>query len=432
MKSQLIKFFSLILFLSGCSRVPALTPLSVSTVPPAPTFIAASLPEGLAVAYIVEDALWLWKQNSTKLLIQQEHIFDPQLSDDGQWLIFRQEHISLEEKIHTEDVWAIRTDGSELHRLLGSDDLTARMGEEVSHFINDISWLPGRHELLFNTDQKIEGPPEIWPVFDLFLLDLSGHITRLADPGAGGRFTPSPDGLYVALATDERVGILNLENGERRTLLDFQPLELGCECIAIPRVAWDPESQFVLISIPPHKLHSPEEYAGEPEKVWRLFVNGKAELVAQWMPLARVSGIEADPKLQYFLYLHDSCADAMGMVQVHELTSGKESALFCAWELPQAIPDGEHFIYEWDGLWRLGDVSDATGNDPPLDVLNVPTDPTVHHSPRLIWVDDEYFLLVLRGEEACTLSIATLQGVVTEIIRTPPDLCPEPDLSLSH
>jgi hypothetical protein len=48
-----------------------------------PTLVATSLPSDLVVAYIVEDALWLWKQNSAQLLIQRQHIFDPQLSDDG-------------------------------------------------------------------------------------------------------------------------------------------------------------------------------------------------------------------------------------------------------------------------------------------------------------------------------------------------------------
>ena len=118
-------------FLVGVFSIPTTT---------SPTLVATSLPSDLVVAYIVEDALWLWKQNSAQLLIQRQHIFDPQLSDDGQWLTFQQEYISLKENVHSEEVWAIRLDGSELHRLLGIDDLISLVDEEAPHLIYDIGW----------------------------------------------------------------------------------------------------------------------------------------------------------------------------------------------------------------------------------------------------------------------------------------------------
>jgi len=395
-----------------------------------PAFTPTSLPDGLVVAYVVDDEIWLWKQNRAKLLVRQEHIFDPQLSDDGQWLTFRQEHISLRENIHTEELWVIRTDGSELHRLLGPEDLASLAEAGTLLLADDIAWLPGRHELLFNTQELIEGPPGIRPVFDLHLLDLSGHITRLADPGRGGRFFSSPNGLHVAMATDTRIRILDLENQEQRTLLNFERFWLGTEGVPVPNVDWDPQSQFVVTSILPQKLHYPEEYAGEPTRVWRLFVNGQAELLAEIKPFVPVAGITFSPNLQYFFYLQDSCGDAMGMLSVRNLTSEDASALFCVWKLPQWVPDDEHFIYNWDGVWRLGSVFDATGTDRPLDFLNVRTDPDVSVSPHLTWMNDEYFLLRLSSEDICTLNVATLQGVVTEITRTVPDSCPRADFSL--
>ncbi|HEU0292773.1 MAG TPA: hypothetical protein VFR47_08545, partial [Anaerolineales bacterium] len=450
---------SLMFFLSGCVTAPVSTPglttqaltlrpsivsTSTVTIPPTPTmasptsitalypftptFIPATLPSDLIVAYIVEDALWIWKQNSSQQLLQRQNI-SAVLSDDGQWILFRQRHISPDGSAPSDEIWVVRTNGSELTHLVGSDDLMALTGKKV--LIDDFSWLPGQHEILFNTEEIIEGPPGSWPLFDLYSLRLSGQITQLLEPGEGGRFIPSPNGLHIALVTDSRIGILNLENGVQRTLLEFEPLEFPSDGgLRTPKVIWDPQSQFVITSIPPQKLYYPEEYKGEPEVVWRLSVNGQVESIAQWQPLARVSGIAPAPNLQYFFYLHNSCADGMGMLYVYNLTATAGYPLFCLWELPQWVPDGEHFIYEHEGLWQLGSISDITNQ--PLDVLNVPTDPNVHASPQLTWINDEYFLLVLRSSDVCTLNIAILPGVVKEIARTPPNVCPRSvDFSLS-
>src|SRR5688572_14360195 len=96
MKIHPAGLFSLMFFLSGCATAPESIPLSVTntaqqisaivtpivstatadifpitatlpsptntTYPATPTFISASLPNDLIVAYVVEDALWVWKQ----------------------------------------------------------------------------------------------------------------------------------------------------------------------------------------------------------------------------------------------------------------------------------------------------------------------------------------------------------------------------------
>jgi hypothetical protein len=109
------------------------------------------------------------------------------------------------------------------------------------------------------------------------------------------------------------------------------------------------------------------------------------------------------------------------MLYVHYVISAEEYPLSCVWNVPQWAPDSEHFIYELDWLWQLGSIYDT--NSQPLDILNVSTDPNVQASARLTWINAEYFLLLLRSSDACVLNIATLQGIVTEITRTSPDVC---------
>ena len=464
MKTNIIRPLSLIFFLFSCVSVPVPTPvlvadrtqllptttpiISTSTItvpatltitplatatlyPSTPTFVSASLPRDLVVAYVVEDELWIWKQNSLRLLAQRQNISDPMLSEDGQWLLFRQRHIQLDGNPPSDEVWIMRTDGRDVQRLVGSDDLMTVAGRQESLLIGEIGWLPGRHEILLNTHKITEGPPGSWPAFDLYLLDLSGHVTRLAEPGKGGKFIPSPDGSHVALVTDSRIGILDLESGEQRSLLEFERVGLGCECLYTPQVVWDPQGNFVMTSILPKNFYYPTEYTGEPEKVWRLFVSGKAELVTQFQPASPfTTGISVAPDFQNFLYFKDSCPDAMGTLYVRSLKTGEEYPLSCLMDLPRWVPDNEHFIYK-SGIWQLGNIHDTTSQ--PVDFLNVPTDPDVYASPQLRWINNEYFLLVLRSLDECTLSVGTLQGVMTEIARTPPDVCPwSPDFSLSR
>lgn len=449
MKKHLIRLFLLMFFLSGCVNTPgssiptSVAPTATMPIPPAPTdtpatataipspptstFIPASSPKGLIVAYVVEDELWIWKQDQLQLLEQRQNISEPMVSDDGEWLLFRQRHI--DGVTPSDELWVIRTDGSELTRLVGSDDLTALADEEGSLLINDIDWLPGRQEILFNTEKIVEGPPGTWPVFDLYSLDLLGNVTRLAEPGQGGNFIPSPNGLHVALMTHSRIGVLDLESGEQRTLLELESVEVPSDSgPSTPKVVWDRQGQFVMTAILPRTLYYPEKYTGEPAQVWRLFVDGQVELIAEVQPFAPAAGVVFSPNLEYFFSLHDSCVDGMGMLTVHNLVS-EEHPLLCVWNLPQWIPDSEHFIYELDGLWQLGSISARTNQ--PLDVLNVPTDPNFHASPPLTWINDEYFLLVLRSRDACTLSVATLAGVITEITSAPADVCPwQVDVSL--
>jgi len=400
------------------SPTVAITP-KIST----PTVIPAPLPDDLIFTYIAEDGLWVWKQGNSALLVQQQNIYMPRISDDGQWILFRQRFISEGSKTHPfDELWIVRTDGSELHRLLGQDELVAITGEEAALLIDDADWIPETHKILFNIERVIEGPPGSVPLFDLYSLDTTGQVKQLAEAGSGGKFSISSTGTHVSLATNSRIAVLDLRNNEQRTLLDYKPLLIPSEISFIAKVVWNPQGRYLMTAIPPEKWHY-SDYAGEPVQVWRLFVNGQKELITEFQPSFRDLGVSVSPNAQYVLYLDESCFPKTGMLTVHEVTSTSKTSLFCIWNLPRWTPDNEHFYFQADdGLWQIGSISSPAYQ--PLDVLNVPTAPNIHIPQQLIWVNDEYFLLVLRSIDMCTLNIATLEGIVTEITRTPPDKCP--------
>jgi len=456
MKKKLIVLFALMIFLASCIPAPVPTSFAVtkatqipivttptyptaiftltpsSTVSPPsviPTFISVSLPKGLVITYAIENELWVWKQERLLLITQQENnISTPVLSDDGQWILFRQRHIMMDGITPpSDDLWVVRTDGSELNRLVGSDDLLGITGKEV--LINYFDWLPGSHKILFNNEEIIEGPPGSRSLFDLYSVDLAGQITQLLGPGDAGRFVPSPNGTQIALATDSRIKVFDLETRKQRILLEFEPVGVPMDGgVRTPKLVWDPNGQFVMTSILPKNLYYSELYNGEPEQVWQLFSNGQVNLIDQLQPVTQNhAGVTFSPDLQYFFYLNGSCSDAMGMLTVYNIESGEEYPLTCVWNLPLWLPDSEHFIYNL-GLLYLGSISDNTSQ--PLDIFNTPSDSNNYASS--IWINNDFFLLVLRSQDVCTLSIATLQGIVTEITNTPSDICPRVDFNLSE
>lgn len=454
MKTYLIRLFAFIFLLASCTSAPLSTPPLAGETPKAPvvttasittattipsptdaitpkistpTFTPAPLPDDLVVAYVVEDALWVWTRNGSQILAQQKSIYRPLFSDDGQWILFRQRYTILDGIAPTfDELWTASTDGSEIKRLVGSDDLMALTGKNV--LMDYFGWLPNHHKILFNTEEIIEGPPGSMPLFDLYSVDLAGQITQLLGQGDAGRFTPSPNGIHIALATGSRIKVFDLESGKQQTLLEFEPVGVPIDGgPRAPKVVWDPYGQFVITSILPKNLYYSELYAGEPEQVWRLFLNGEVELVAQLQPVSpNHAGISISPNRQYFFYLNGSCSDAMGMLYVHSLTSSNEHPLTCVWNLPRWLPDSEHYIYNL-GLWQLGNIHSNTIQ--PLDILNAPSGMDVDASSQG-WIDGNYFLLILRSSDTCTLYISTLQGIVTEITRTPPDKCPR-DINFS-
>ena len=110
------------------------------------------------------------------------------------------------------------------------------------------------------------------------------------------------------------------------------------------------------------------------------------------------------------------------MLTVYNIKSGDEYPLTCVWNLPRWFPDNEHFMYQL-GSWYLGSISNNIYQ--PLDILNVTTDSSIDAYLQMIWLNKKFFLFVLQRENTCMLSIATLQGIVTQIASTPTNICPQ-------
>lgn len=402
---------------------------STPTSAPTATFINAPLPDGLQVVFAAEDTLYLWNRDELQELLSLPLIYHPKLSGDGNWIAFIQE---FEGEINRYDVWAVRPDGSELHRLLSAEDISILDSDDSRLILDEFAWLSGEPTLLFNTLREMEGPPGAWPSFDLFQVDISGNISRLAKPDQGGKFILSPNGDFIAVASPERIGVIDLKSGSNRTLLNFDHLMMPCSCYNIPQFLWTESSQAIIVSIPPSTIYYPAMYEGEPEQIWQLDINQPPEILAQVEPSLNRSVVNLSPGANYYFYFEGgTCLDgSMGMIHLRSLDpKGINRELFCAFSTPDWTPDGEYFHYKLEGKWYFCSVSDRFTQE--MEFLDQPTNPSVSPSSYFEWIDDTYYLMFVHTPDGCSISIGTIEGIISNIYRTSATFCPRTSFSLS-
>jgi len=389
---------------------------------PTLTFIESDLPEGLIVAFNIDDTILVWKEGELQELFSGSSIFGASLSYDAEWVKFYQ---SVNQQHPRNEVWAVRSDGKDLHRLLSTDQITSLTEDDTQLILDQISWLPNSHQLVFNTQELTEGPPGYLPSYDLYLLDISGELTELAGPGEGGNFYPSPDGRYIAAAIPSRIGLFDLETETYNTLLEFESYRGSIAFPRPPVLYWDKDSQFITTTILPKNVYYPYMYEGEPEQIWRLGVEGQTELIVEVDPHPGFgSAVRFSPHAEYYFYFEAGvCLDgAERILHLRSLPDGEKNLeIPCTFESPEWTPDDEHFIYREEGKWTLGNVNDTKPKhtvflDIPIDVEDYPT-------LRIQWIDQSYFLQEVKNSDGCTIYLGSLDGIITEIFHTSASSC---------
>lgn len=395
---------------------PFPTPTSTST----PTEIRAAIPGKLQLVYEENKTLYLWTPGETRELHSDPDLSSGMISPDGEWIVFLKRPDRYGHKV---EIWVMPSGGGTPRPLFDHEDLVSITGKEHIR-LWDIDWLSGENRLLFNTHEIIEGPPGYHSSDDLYLLDMTGKVTRLAKPGFGGVFFPSPDGKHVAVINRREISLLNPDTGGYRLLLECTRPQVGFDCDPIRNLTWDPDGRFFMISVIPQDLHYPS-YSGEPEQVWRFHVTGEADLLAEVFP--RGVSIAPDPQ-RFFAMELDSCIDATHKINLYELSDlNNKQPYFCTFGTPYWAPDSEHFIIQKNNRWHLGSIEDTTLEE--LDFLQNLSPVIGPHILPVMWIDETYFLVSLSNNGSCTLNLATLDGILTEIFSSSRDRCGYPRFS---
>jgi hypothetical protein len=383
---------------------------------PTPTFIQSDLTQGLKVVYISNDALYLWEEGQVKELVVKESIRSPSISDDGEWIRFTHK---VQEVHPRSEIWAVRSDGSDIRRLLSTERI-ASLSEEGELFIDHLTWIPGQHQFLFNTQDVIDGPPGSHRNYDLYLLDLDGNLRQLASPENGGVFFPSPDGRYIALAQPKRISLFDLEAGTNQVLLEFEAMVSPGGFPGAPVLHWDKTGSSITTSISPSYVYYPDQYGGEPEQIWQLHINGQAELLAEVEPIVGwPTAVNLSPTSDYYFYYEAGvCLDgAFRVPHLRKLPSGEEIRQYpCTSYLPEWIQDGESFFYRQDGIWTLGNVKNPSTQQ--LEFLNLPTAKNISPPLSTHWLNGSLFFLRIHSPEGCNLLLGSPDGLIASVYQS--------------
>ena len=375
---------------------------------PTPTNPESAALKGLRAAYVFEGNLYIQDGSGpARKLTESGEDWYPSFSDDGKKIVFYRGLIPHE-------LYSVSVDGSE-ERALITQDVLLNLGYGDSTELRSLAFIPRTHRLLFNTheldplnveskDQNRRGAKQN---NDLLILDVdTGEIKPLLPPGAGGNFLVSPDGNLVAIQSDGRIDVVNID-GEivYRNLVAYSPSQ---PTVLEPYVYWMPDSSGLLVLLPDkaqYELEGPSTYT-----VWRYAFNVSAALrVPLDPPVTDAGPFGISPDRNWILY-NQFDFGALVSLNIGDLrnNTSQEYGQPC---LPQGwSSDNRHFVCEIIGQGLLlGSVS-----DPPV---------FIHPGIFLGWGDTSHYLyfdksigMVVLGEINGE-SVRLLHGAPTSSLR---------------
>jgi Tol biopolymer transport system component len=211
------------------------------------SFVHFDIPGRLA--YLADGDAWLMEEttgNRRQLISSGDldgRVFS--LSPDGDWLLFSRLSED-EEEINT--LWAAPVDQDEVEEV----DLG------VSNVVHFADWQPGSDlTIAYSTVEPRPGAPGWQANNDLQMLSFSPsgfvrQLPSLLETNSGGLygwwgtdFSWSPDGLSLAYARPDQVGVLDPESEELRPLKEFTPVQTFGDWAWVPGVNWGPDSDIL-------------------------------------------------------------------------------------------------------------------------------------------------------------------------------------------
>jgi hypothetical protein len=372
-KISLIAFLSLLaMLLSGCA-ITAVTgpaqptpeevfsPPATQTVGPAP---AEPAPAGvLRVVYIKDGDLWIWTEGAgSQALSSSGDIIEAFLSDDGLLAAFTRQVGDF----HSE-VWAVNTDGSGERLLVSVADVEAmvinRSPDASGVAPHQLAWVPGTHELAFNTRQS-------FMVGFLLNDDLrrvnvdSGEMLSLLPSGQGGMFSFSPDGKRIAISTPNSIFLVDADGSHRSAdLLSFEEVLTSSEYRFYPQPIWTEDSSALLVSIPPR---DPLAARDQLTQIWRIPADGSAAVLMGGVPATFFGGgVYFSPDLSQLIYQREVGQPQDNLRELHLASSdlSQDRVLFSAplLQFNGWAGDSQHYFFS-SGIEMQTQFGNRDGN----------------------------------------------------------------------
>ncbi len=170
------------------------------------------------------------------------------------------------------EMWAIDVDGENERKLVSVADLDAIGGgvrDPSALAINPyrFDWVPGTHQLAYNTHQVFQGPG-LSLLNDLNLVEADTlQKTNLLLSGWGGEFFYSPDGSQIAIVQPDKVILANADGSDYRPVMNYPAVTTYSEYRYYASPVWAADGKSLRLALPPvDPLATPRQ----PTSLWRI------------------------------------------------------------------------------------------------------------------------------------------------------------------
>lgn len=201
------------------------------------------------LAYILDGSAWVMEGTTgNRRQVVETGDLDGRvfsLSPNSSWLLFTRSDEN-EDTINT--LWAAKV----------SDDSGLLIDLEVANVVHFADWKPGSVQTLaYSTVEPRSAAPGWQANNDLGLMTFSDsgylrHLPMILETNLGGLygwwgtdFGWAPDGLSLAYARPDGVGILDIQTGEQAPVLEITPLQTFGDWAWIPGIAWGPDGEVL-------------------------------------------------------------------------------------------------------------------------------------------------------------------------------------------
>lgn len=231
---------------AGPLVTPTVTSLPPAPTVPVPTAAPVSTPDGLAVAFVADGTLWLWRAKVDPVPLTRADAFpSPQLSDDGGWIAFWREGSAL----------VIAADGA--------NEQTVTVDGTVDQFV----WRPGVAELYLTSAGSAGTTVSRFVPADGVAIALGAFASDSA-------VTFSPDGAHLAIAAPDHLQVTDADGAPVGEPLEYPAVAVSDTQRWRPTPVWIDNATVRVFTIT-------ETGVNAETVVWELGVEEAAQEVAR-------------------------------------------------------------------------------------------------------------------------------------------------------
>ena len=391
---------------------PTLTPKAPGLGETEPPATEAPLPPVVEpvfrIVYTDAGNVWVLEQDgSSHQLTTDGMASDVLISSDGARIAYL---LRAAPDFHGE-LRAINADGSAAGVLLTAAQLDAfyPIGEgSVGTDISQIAFIPGTHQLIFNT-YLIPEAVGFTKHDDLWIIDAdTAVLTSLLPAGEGGDFLVSPDGMTTAVITPTSLGMIDLDGtNHRQDLITYPWVITYSEFLFYPRGVWTADSTALGATIPSEDPLI-DSVSGT---LWRVPAGS-----------GPASGLATIPGNFYFhFWQHSALSPDLGRVAfsrragvddedlILAQTDGTGQVIYATgeWDWEGWSPDSTHFAYSFGSPSSL--MIGAAGGPP------MPLAP----GTDFLWIDNMEYLFLAGSAGSWILVRGTIGGAPPQALVSP-------------